>query len=228
MKQIISFLNALSQNNNREWFLANKKEYEECKAKFEQFTDELIAAVSEFDPTIRGLKAKDCTYRIYRDVRFSADKSPYKTHFGCYIVRGGKKSGYNGYYFHISTGQENNYPHAHMIAVGDYCMDPKILALLREDIQCGGGDFEQTILQAQGYRLDSDQKLKRMPKGFEEGCPYADYIKYKAFCLYQTPSTDYILSPNLVSHVASEFQKAKPFLDYINRAIEYHKEGNQD
>ncbi len=228
MKQIISFLNALSQNNNREWFLANKKEYEACKAKFELFTDQLIAKIAEFDPTIRGLQAKDCTYRIYRDVRFSADKSPYKTHFGCYIVRGGKKSGYNGYYFHIGTGQASGYPHAHMLAVGDYCMDPQILAIIREDIQCGGGDFDETVKLARGYRLDDEMKLKRMPKGFDENTPYADYMKYKAFCLFQTPSTEYILNSDLLSNVAAEFQKAKPFLDYINRAIEYHKEGNQD
>lgn len=228
MKQILSFLSSLSNNNNREWFMANKKEYEACKAKFEQFTDELIARISDFDPSVRGLQAKDCTYRIYRDVRFSADKSPYKTHFACYIVRGGKKSGYSGYYFHIGTGIASTYPHAHMIAVGDYCMDPSVLALLREDIQCGGGDFEATVKQAHGFRLDDDMKLKRMPKGYDENTPYADYIKYKAYCLYQMPQTDFILSSDLPSLVASEFQKAKPFLDYINRAIEYHKEGNND
>ena len=228
MKQILEFLNALSQNNNREWFLEHKKDYEACKAKFEQFTDQLIARVSTFDPTIKGLSAKDCTYRIYRDVRFSADKSPYKTHFGCFLVRGGKKSGYNGYYFHIGTGTADSYPHAHMIAVGDYCMDPKVLAVLREDIQCGGGDFEETIKKAKGYRLDDEMKLKRAPKGFEEGSPYIDYIKYKAYCLYQTPSTEDILSPELVDNVAAKFKLAKPFLDYINRAIEYLKEGNND
>lgn len=104
MQDIITFLRELQANNHREWFMANKDRYATLQARFNGFVDELIYEISRFDETVTGLTAKDCTYRIYRDVRFSADKSPYKTHMGAFICPGGKKSGYSGYYFHIGTG----------------------------------------------------------------------------------------------------------------------------
>ena len=110
MKRVIEFLQNLVANNNKVWFDAHKDEYLLAKKVFEDFTEQLIAKVEAFDPSVKGLKVKDCTYRIYRDVRFSKDKSPYKTHMGCYICRGGKKSGYSGYYFHVATEQSDVYP----------------------------------------------------------------------------------------------------------------------
>ncbi len=95
MKEIITFLQELQQNNNREWFIANKTRYTTLQARFNAFVNELIGEISQFDDSITGLTAKDCTYRIYRDVRFSADKSPYKIHMGAFICPGGKKSGYS-------------------------------------------------------------------------------------------------------------------------------------
>lgn len=228
MKQVLQFLQELAANNNREWFLSHKEEYLKAKETFDAFAEKLIAKVSEFDPTIEGLQAKDYTYRIYRDVRFSKDKSPYKTHMGCYICRGGKKSGYSGYYFHIATDEGDVYPTGHMLAVGDYCTDSKALLILREDIAAGEGDFEQIIGKAaeQGFRMDESFKMKRPPKGFNDQTPYLELIKYKSYCLVSEPSTKEILSSDLVENVAMKFKSAKPFLDYINRAIEYVKEGN--
>ena len=147
MKEIISFLRDLSQNNNREWFMANKARYTAVAERFNAIVDELIREIARYDTSVTGLTAKDCTYRIYRDVRFSADKNPYKTHMGAFISRGGKKSGYSGYYFHIGTGGEG-YPAAHMLAAGDYCCDPKVLKILREDIVNGEGDFDEAVKQA--------------------------------------------------------------------------------
>ena len=103
MKIVLDFINQLSLNNNKEWFDKNKSFYQEAKHCFETFTQQLIANIETFDPTIRGLQVKDCTYRIYRDLRFSKDKTPYKTHFGAYICPNGKKSGLGGYYFHLEV-----------------------------------------------------------------------------------------------------------------------------
>ena len=100
MKDMIEFLRELKMNNNREWFCKNKHRYQEVQGRFNEFTERLIHGIASFDPTIANLGVKDCTYRIYRDVRFSEDKSPYKTHLGAVICRGGKKSGFAGYYFH--------------------------------------------------------------------------------------------------------------------------------
>lgn len=221
MKDIIDFLNDLQHNNNREWFMANKARYVAAAERFNAIVDELIQEIACYDSTVAGLKAKDCTYRIYRDVRFSADKSPYKTHMGAFICRGGKKSGYSGYYFHIGTGGEG-YPYAHMLAAGDYCFDPKVLQVLREDIVGGGGDFHDIVKAASPtFELDREGALKRNPKGFEREELYTDYLRLKAFCLVHTPSNDFVCVDGMPQRAAAIFQLAQPFLNYVNRAIEY-------
>ncbi len=225
MKEILHFLRQLKANNTREWFMAHKDEYKAVQEKFNRFAEELIARIGEYDETVRDLTVKECTYRIYRDVRFSKDKSPYKTHFGCYVCRGGKKSGYSGYYFHIGTGDGDTYPDGHMLAAGDYCCEPKVLRTIREDIMNGDGDFEKTLQQmAPQFKLDNDFALKRVPQGFPADQPYSDYLKYKVYCAWARVDTDFILAPNLAQRVADAFRPTLPFLNYINRAIEYVKE----
>lgn len=224
MREIITFLRELQQNNNRTWFNAHKEEYLHVQAKFHRFVDELIGEISHFDPSVAGLQAKDCTYRIYRDVRFSADKSPYKTHMGAFINPGGKKSGFAGYYFHVSTGGEG-YPDGHMLATGDYCCTPEALRILREDIAYGQGDFEETLKLADPhFQLERDGYLKRNPKGFPDGTPYEEYIRLKNFCLCHTPDEEFILADELPRRVAKLFSTTQPFLQYINRGIAYSRE----
>lgn len=225
MKEIISFLQQLKCHNDREWFNAHKSEYLRQQARFNDFVAELIAGIASFDSSVSGLTPKDCVYRIYRDVRFSDDKSPYKTHMGAFICPGGKKSGYSGYYFHVSTGGDG-YPDNHMLAAGDYCCTPEALRILREDIAYGGGDFEQALHAAdKHFWLDREGALKRNPKGFPVGTPYEEYLRLKAFCLCYTPDTDFLLADNLSQRVAELFHTTKPFLDYINRGIAYSRAG---
>lgn len=217
MTDVLNFLNDLSRNNNREWFEANKKRYLAAKATMDAFALELIAAIRAFDDTIGPLAVKDCTWRIYRDVRFSADKSPYKTHFGVYVARGGKKSGYSGYYFHIGAAQSG-----HMIASGNYFCLPPVLKILREDILMGGGDFRKILAEAApGMVLDTSESLKRVPQGFPADSPDAEFLKLKNFCLVNVPDDAFITAPNLVQRLAEIFKTTKPFLDFINRAIDY-------
>lgn len=224
MKEIITFLQELQHNNNREWFTANKARYVAAQTQFNSFVDELIGEICRFDDSVLGLTAKDCTYRIYRDVRFSADKSPYKTHMGAFICPGGKKSGYSGYYFHIGTGGDG-YPYGHMLATGDYCHDPKALQIIREDIAGGEGDFA-TIVHAVAptFTLDDESALKRNPKGFEHETQHLEYLRLRAFCLVHHPDTDFMCAPHLAQRTAKLFRPTQPFLHYINRAIRYSKE----
>lgn len=225
MKEIIDFLRRLEANNNRPWFNEHKAEYQRLQTRFNEFTDQLIGEIAKFDTRIAGLSAKDCTYRIYRDVRFSEDKSPYKRHMGAFICPGGKKSGFSGYYFHISTGGSQCYPFAHMLAVGDYCFAPEVLKILREDISAGQGDFEATLQQAAPvFTLDREGALKRNPKGFPPDAPYGEYLRLKAYCLTYMPDDDFICAPDLAKRVAELFSTTKPFLDYLNRAIGYAHE----
>lgn len=227
MKRVIAFLRELKQNNNREWFNEHKDNYRHAQGIFNEFVGRLINRMAAEDESIRGLDVKDCTYRIYRDVRFSKDKSPYKTHMGAYICPGGKKSGFSGYYFHLGVGGQG-YPDGHMLAVGDYCCEPKVLKILREDILDDGAHF-QTLMDETakyGFVLDDTWKLKNVPKGFDKESPWADYLKYKVYCLCTEPEEYLFTSDNSVDQVADIFLAAKPFLDFVNRAIQYVKEGN--
>lgn len=223
MKQVLRFLRSLSLHNDKVWFEAHKADYLKAKATVAELAARLIEGTRSFDDTIGPLSVSDCTYRIYRDVRFSKDKSPYKTHMGIFVNRGGKKSGYSGYYFHIDGNGD------HMLAVGNYFTEPKVLKVLREDIQLGGGDFRK-ILEglAPGLVLDTSESLKKVPKGFQEEGPDAEFFKLKNFCLIEDLDDGFVLSPELVDNVLAIFRTGKPFLDYVNRAIDYCREGQKE
>lgn len=221
MDTILKFLRQLEKNNNKPWFDAHKSEYLEARARFNAIVETLIGGIAAFDPSVKGVGIKESTYRINKDMRFSKDGLPYKTHLGAFIARGGKKSGYSGYYFHIGTGSSDEYPCRSFLAVGNYYMEPKVLKILREDIELGAGDFDRIIKGLHpSLSLDRDQKLKRAPVGFDAEGPYIEYIKLKNFCL----SGEYDDADPDMNEVLKVFESAKPFLDYINRAIEYSRE----
>ena len=221
MDTILSFLRALEVNNNKPWFDAHKSEYHQARARFNAIVEKLIEGIMSFDPSVKGVGIKECTYRIHKDMRFSRDGLSYKTHFGAYIARGGKKSGYSGYYFHIGTGSGQEYPGTSFLAVGNYFMEPKVLKIVREDIEMGGGDFDRIIRSLHpALSLDQDQKLRRVPAGFDPEGPYIEYVKLKNFCLsglYDDSHLD-------LEEILKVFESARPFLDYINRAIDYSRE----
>jgi uncharacterized protein (TIGR02453 family) len=223
MEQVLHFLRSISRHNDKVWFESHKADYLKARDTIANLAVNLIEGIRSFDDTIGPLSVSDCTYRIYRDVRFSKDKSPYKTHMGIFVNRGGKKSGYSGYYFHVDGNG------GHMLAVGNYYTEPKVLKVLREDIQLGGGDF-RGILDglAPGLVLDTSESLKKVPKGFPAESPDAEFFKLKNFCLVKSLDDDIILSPDLADDVLAVFRTGKPFLDYVNRAIDYCREEQKE
>lgn len=223
MKEIMQFVRDLAQNNNREWFNANKPRYQYIQKKWFDFSAELISEVGKYDDQIAPLTAKDCTYRIYRDTRFSPDKTPYKTHFGVFLCPGGKKSMHAGYYFHVSIGGTDEYPHAHMLAAGNYCYNPGVIPILREDISDGWDEFSSQMLGVADPRfaIDMDGALKKVPKGYPADAPYADFMRLKNYCLIATVDDDFVTSPNLAHRLAEIFRTVKPFNDYVNRAVDF-------
>ncbi|MCF0197275.1 MAG: DUF2461 domain-containing protein [Bacteroidaceae bacterium] len=224
MKEIIRFLSELSAHNNREWFSEHKQIYLRCKERFEAVTQEVIAGIGCYDASVANLRAKDCTYRIYRDTRFSPDKSPYKIHMGAFIVPGGKKSGHSGYYFQVGA-RDDGYPGGCMLATGDYCCDPAVLRILREDI-CGDfSAFEQTLRAAPGFELERAWSLKKTPKGFPADQPCSPYLRLKAFCLIRNVGVSYMQDRRVAERIVEDFRCTKPFLDFINRAVDYHLDG---
>ena len=188
---------------------------------------ELAGKIRSFDDSIGHLQLSDMTWRINRDIRFSANKSPYKCHMGAYICRGGKKSGFSGYYFQVSAADDGGWEGHHIAAVGNYFMEPKVADILREDILYGEGDFRK-ILQGTDPRLvlETDNSLKKIPKGFPSDTPDSEFFKLKNFGMNYAPDDDFVLRPDLADALAELFRTAKPFVDYVNRAIEFFREEN--
>ena len=219
MREIIDFLDELSANNDRTWFEANRERYKSAKQRMDSVAEEFIKAIAAFDSSVEGLRAKDCTYRIYRDTRFSKDKSPYKTWFGVYVCPRGKKSGFSGYYMHVEPDQ-NHY----MLCTGAYCPTPGEIKSVREEIMTEGKNFEKSIQVAEGFEIDWSSALKRMPQGWSAEDEYSDYYRLRNYILVKMVDKDYFLHPDAIQRAAHDMQCTKPFNDTLNRAIEYARE----
>lgn len=220
MRQVVDFLTGLRSNNNKIWFDAHKTQYLAAKEEFEAFTEQLIAGIALFDPDVIGLTIKDCTYRIYRDIRFSNDKTPYKTHMGAYICPKGKKSGYAGYYFHVEApGSE--YIGNHLLSSGLYCPEPHILKSVREDIMINGTEYESAIRLARGFTLDTGDMLKKVPNGFPKDSRYAEYFKLKHHLISRTMDEAFLMSGQLLDNTLQEFKRTYKFVNILNRSVTY-------
>lgn len=222
MRNILTFLTELSENNDRVWFEANKNWYKEVNAEFSEFTSKLIKRVSIFDPEIAGLTVKDCTWRIYRDVRFSKDKSPYKHHFGAYLSPGGKKSGLAGYYFHIEPFHTSTFGlQGPILAAGAYNPEPKVLKSLREEAFSNGNEMMRAIQEAEGFVANYDNCLKRIPAGYPVDTPFARLIKMKDFSITRPISEVELFSSSLLDIIVERFQTTMKFNKLLDRAIRY-------
>ena len=232
MLNILNFLQQLSENNNREWFNENKPQYQELQAKFHALAQELIAAISSWDDDIAAsnLTVKDCTYRIYRDTRFSKNKAPYKTHMGIYICKGGKKAPYAGYYFHLepefSCPDSFNENHLSIggcaLIAGTYHFENKILRSIRDEISVNGESFVGAIKEAEGFEFFEGDMLKRVPAEFAFAPQeYHHLLKQKEFALCKYMDKEYLSSPDLVKKVAEDFKKTGNFIRKINLAVDF-------
>ena len=220
MREIIEFLTDLAANNDRTWFEANRERYKAVKIIMDQMAERFISAVSSFDPSVAGIKVKDATYRIYRDTRFSPDKSPYKTHFGVIIAPRGKKSGYCGYYFHIEPSG-GNYLGGNMLYVGHYCFERDVLQSIREEVMDYPEAMAAALERAEGFALDRSKMLTRTPKGFPSGTPQEEWLRLKHWGLTRSIDVEYITAEGLAERVAREFAKTTDFLAIINRAMKF-------
>ena len=211
MRSVLDFLYDLSLHNDREWFNANKARYIEANNTFNVFAMQLAARLADVDPQIGRQQLKDMTYRIYRDVRFSKNKMPYKTHFGAFICRRGKKSPYSGYYFQTGVRGESDFEGGNMLAVVDYRMEPKALRVMREDISMGEGEFGRILSLADSrFSIDSTDALKRSPVGYPSDCQDAEYLKLRKFCICYCPDDDFMTSPVLLDRTVELFSTSTP------------------
>ena len=220
MEEILDFLARLDADNTREWFDAHRKEWAHVKARVAKLAEELIEGISAFDASVRGLRVQDCTYRIARDTRFSNDKSPYKNWIGIFVAPHGKKSGYAGYYLHIAPAGDRLVGE-HMLISGIYCPEPTLLRSVREEIVDNGAELMKSINAAEGFRLNTENKLKRVPTGFPADSEYAELLKHKDWCIERPIDEKFLLADDFVQRTIAEFRKTHRFIEIINRAVQY-------
>jgi len=217
-KNLLQFLSDLKENNYKEWFHENKPTYQVVKKEFEQFLAHSIASIAQFDKSVNNLEPKQCVFRINRDIRFSNDKSPYKTNFGGFIVPGGKKAGNAGYYIHIE-------PDNCFLAGGIYMPAPDKLKAVRTEIFENTDDFKKIInnkkFKSSFTGILSDDKLKTAPKGFPKDFEDIDLLRYKHYIVSKTINEDLVTSDKFLDEINNVFKTLHPFNSFINEAINY-------
>lgn len=213
---IFRFLKDVAAHNDREWFAAHRAQYEEARAVFEEMVGRLIPRIAVFDGSVAHLAVKDCTYRFYRDTRFSEDKSPYKRHFGAYVNACGKKSWHSGYYIHLQPG-------GCMLAGGAWCLPPKTLKAVRQSVVDEIDEF-RSIVEADDFKaafpVIGETRLKTLPKGFPKDFLYPDYIRPKDYSVCHAVDDDFFRGPDWLERTARVFQLMKPYNDFINYTID--------
>jgi uncharacterized protein (TIGR02453 family) len=211
----LDFLSDLKRHNEREWFIRNRNRYDDAKAEFESFVQSMINRISEFDPVLKGLEVKSCTYRINRDIRFSADKSIYKTHLGAFIVKGGKKNGdrYAGYYMHVEPGGNS------MIAGGAYMPPMPWLTAIREKIDEHSEELVRIINDKEFKKYFGSlqgEKLKSSPKGYPRDHPHIELLKLKSFLVTRMIPDREVSGKGCFDLVVNASKAMKTLNDYLN------------
>ena len=215
---IMPFLAALQQNNNKPWFDENRNWYKAAQADFNQLITDMIEILSDTEPKFSGLTAKECTYRIFRDLRFSPDKTPYKTHFSANIAPGGKNSPKCGFYIQFE-------PHnLSMCGGGLWIEDKNILKAVRDELCIVPEDLLE-IIETEEFKhyfgeLWDYQKLKKVPTGYDANFAHAELLKYKHFIASSTITDEHIASPNLYEHIAAVHRALHPMCRLLDAIIE--------
>ncbi|GAA4438279.1 DUF2461 domain-containing protein [Pontibacter saemangeumensis] len=216
-KSTLAFLADLAKNNTREWFSEHKERYNAARQNYTNFLEELLQEMQQFEPAARGQKGKDLLFRIYRDVRFSNDKRPYKDHFGAYIAEGGRKSVYPGYYLHLAGGGRS------FVAGGLWMPPAEQLKAVRQEIDYNLDGFRD-IVEAPAFRekfgdLQGEQ-LKTTPKGYDKENPAIGYLRYKSWNATMPLPDEVVLQDNFLQVVVEATQALKPLNDFLMRPMQ--------
>ena len=218
-KENIDFLNQLKQNNNRDWFLANKPVYEKNRQNVIEFADEVLSLLNQHD-NIETISGKKSLYRIYRDVRFSKDKTPYKTHWAGYYKRATNLLR-GGYYFHIEPGNS-------FVGGGFWSPNPKDLKRIRTNILEFGNELLDIVNSNEfttNFGTLKGEQLKTAPKGFDKNHKYINLLRYKQFLLIKPFTDKEVLQNNFALKVNDTFKAMRPFFNYMSEALTTNENG---
>ncbi len=211
---IFSFLRKLTKNNNKEWMDKNRSVYLKAKEEFIEIVDLIINEISKFDENIKNLNPKSCIFRINRDVRFSKDKTPYKKNFGAFFSKGGRHSGYAGYYIHMEPNNRS------MIAGGMYEIDNYTITKIRKSIDQDPENIKKILKNLKFKNLFGElkgAKLKSAPRGYTKDNPNIELLKMKHFIVSHTLDDNKLLkSPGFVKDIVHIFRQLSPLVEYLN------------
>ncbi|HNR18637.1 MAG TPA: DUF2461 domain-containing protein [Bacteroidia bacterium] len=212
----LSFIKDIKKNNNRDWFEKNKLRYENAKTDFESFVAGILNQFVKINPKLKGLEARKCTFRIYRDVRFSKNKDPYKTNMGASINEGGKKMEMAGVYVHIEPGGNS------FIAGGRYMPMPPELKAIRQEIQYNTKAFKKIISEKNFKKYFGgleEIKLKTNPKGFDKDFADIELLKYTSYIATRKLDDKTIASKNFVKELTASYKAMMPLIKFLNEAV---------
>jgi len=215
-RRVLDFQRRLALNNNREWFNEHKDEYLAIKADLEAFTLDWQSKMVAIDPELGKLRLQDCLYRIYRDTRFSLDKTPYKHWIGIIMApRGGRKSPYGCYYLHFEPGNCQ-------MCAGVWCPEPELIKAMRQDIYDNADElaniFEQSAPWFSGF--DNDGALKKVPSPFPKDFEHPEWIARKSFTVTCPLTDEEMMSPEMPERLIEFCRAAKPLNDFLNYTVE--------
>lgn len=215
----LTYIKNLTKNNNKAWFEENRTLFDAAKEDFDKLVKDIIAALGKIDPDIAPLEAKNCIFRQYRDVRFSKDKTPYKHHMGASFDRGGKKSGFSGYYLHLEPGNKS------MAGGGIWMPEAGALKKIRQEIDYNFDEFSGIINNKDfksvfGQLEEGEYKLSREPKGYEKDNPAIEYLKLKSLVAIRTLTDEDLVLQDLQAKILKAFTALMPVIKFINRALE--------
>lgn len=214
----IKFLKDLRKNNNKPWFDGHRDQYDAAREDVISLAGELIKAIAVFDPLVSNLQPKECIFRINRDIRFSKDKTPYKTNMACYFNKAGKKGNGAGYYLHIEPGSS-------FAAGGIWMPAATDLAKIRQEIDYGFEEWKKltgnpTFKKQFPAGLADNEVLTRPPKGYDENNPAIDFIKMKSFVISKPFADAGVQDRSFVKAVAKTFLHIYPLVNFLNKAID--------
>lgn len=214
---ILRFLKDLARHNDREWFEKNKGRYLQAKANFEEVVGKVLDSLMKFEPGYAGLNPKKLPFRIYRDVRFSKDKRPYKTNMGAGFSPNGRLVQEPGYYLHLEPGNKS------FVAGGMYMPDTDNLAKVRQEIDYNG-ELLKKVMKAKRFRplfgdFEDFDKLKTAPKGYPKDHPDIEWLKLKSFIVSMPLSDKEVTDKKFIAQVGSACKAIKPLNDFLREAI---------
>jgi uncharacterized protein (TIGR02453 family) len=212
----LTFLRQLKKNNEKTWFDQHKEQYLAAKTDFEVLVARLIEGLGKTDPELGALRLKDCVFRIYKDVRFSHDKTPYKVHFAAGFIRGGKKVHYPGYYFHLEPGG-NSY-----CGGGIWRPEAPELKKIRQEIDYNYEEFRSIVRGRKFLRLfgplEDEDALVRPPQGYHEDNPAIEVLKFRNYIAGTGIDDALLTSPRLAGKILEIFATLSPLIDFLGRA----------